>query len=240
MPSLKDRGKEIANTLGLDWSLFERLIQQESGWQQFEPGGRILTSPSGALGVSQLMPATAAGLKVNPYDSTQNITGGAKYLKQMLDYFHGDVVRGVAAYNAGPGFVETWNGTRQELHDILGKNGSHPYRQTEDYLDAILGKNWTTGGIDGGGTTGPPGIVDGITKGILDGIGGGLSSGISGGFTTLISNKELMYNAGGWIAGSSLIIFGMLAAASSNSKKVAVAYVDTGSKIVGSATGLRR
>lgn len=204
MPSLKERGKEVANTIGLDWSLFERLIQQESGWQQFEPGGRILTSKSGALGVSQLMPATAAGLKVNPYDSTQNITGGARYLKQMLDYFHGDVVRGVAAYNAGPGFVETWNGTRQELHDILGKNGGHPYRQTEDYLDAILGKGWTTGGIDGGGTTGPPAPT------IFN----------PASWFALPDAKELTYNVMGGLAGIGLLIFGMMAATGSIGRSI--------------------
>lgn len=71
------------------------------------------------------MPDTAAGLGVNPYDKKQNIEGGAKYLRQMMDTFGGDVQKAVAAYNAGPQAVKEYNGIP-------------PYRETQDYVNKVL------------------------------------------------------------------------------------------------------
>lgn len=64
-------------------------------------------SRCGAKGVMQLMPATARAMGVtDPFDPAQNIMGGTKYLRQMLDTFHGDVTKAIAAYNAGPNAVK--------------------------------------------------------------------------------------------------------------------------------------
>ena len=82
-------------------------------------------SPRGAVGLMQLMPETAESLGVNPYDATQNIDGGAKYLKQMLDTFDGDVRKAVAAYNAGPEAVREYGGVP-------------PYSETQQYVSSVL------------------------------------------------------------------------------------------------------
>lgn len=84
-------------------------------------------SPCGAQGIMQLMPATARNLGVSDsFDPAQNIMGGAKYLRQLLDRFHGDVSKAVAAYNAGPGAVEKYGGVP-------------PYRETQNYVAKVLG-----------------------------------------------------------------------------------------------------
>lgn len=76
----------------------------ESGTCQWNPNGSVRTSSKGALGVMQLMPATAAALGVDPLDVNDNIRGGVRYLRQMFDQF-GSWDLALAAYNAGPGAV---------------------------------------------------------------------------------------------------------------------------------------
>lgn len=82
-------------------------------------------SPKGAVGLMQLMPGTAAELGVDPHDVQQNALGGAAYLRLMLQLFDGDLVRALAAYNAGPGAVQRFGGVP-------------PYRETQAYVAAVL------------------------------------------------------------------------------------------------------
>jgi soluble lytic murein transglycosylase-like protein len=100
--------------------LFLRLIQQESGWNA------QAVSSKGAQGLAQLMPQTAAVLGVDPADPTQNLNGGARYLRQQYNTF-GTWRLALAAYNAGPGAVERYG-------DIP------PYAETQNYVQVILGQ----------------------------------------------------------------------------------------------------
>lgn len=105
----------------LDPGLVSALIRAESG---FSPHAR---SPKGAVGLMQLMPATAARLGVsNRYDPVSNLDGGMRYLRWLADRYQGDLVKVLAAYNAGEGAVDRYGGLP-------------PYRETRGYVDRILG-----------------------------------------------------------------------------------------------------
>ena len=95
---------EVAKANELSPYLLEAVVWQESRWN---PAAR---SRAGAIGLAQLMPGTARELGVNPHDPLQNLTGGARYLRQQLNRFNGDVEKALAAYNAGPGRVMTAGG----------------------------------------------------------------------------------------------------------------------------------
>ena len=85
-----------------------------------------VVSSAGAVGVMQLMPETAQGLGVtNSKDPRQNIDGGVRYLKQLMDTFGGDVTKAIAAYNAGPQAVKNYNGTP-------------PYPETQEYVTKVM------------------------------------------------------------------------------------------------------
>ena len=104
---------------GLDPALLKGLIRQESGFNASARSG------AGAVGLTQLMPGTAAGLGVDPSDPAQAIDGGARYLKQQLDRFGGDASMALAAYNAGPGAVAKYGGVP-------------PYAETQNYVSSVL------------------------------------------------------------------------------------------------------
>ena len=88
--------EEAADTYGVDVNLLTAIAKQESNFTA------DATSSSGAMGIMQLMPATAQGLGVSDaYDPYQNIMGGAKYISQLLSRYDGDVSLALAAYNAG-------------------------------------------------------------------------------------------------------------------------------------------
>ena len=108
-----------ATANGIDPALLAGLVKQESG---FNPNAG---SGAGARGLTQLMPGTASGLGVsNVLDPVQSLNGGAKYLKQQLDAFGGDVTKALAAYNAGPGAVQRFGGVP-------------PYAETQNYVRIV-------------------------------------------------------------------------------------------------------
>ncbi len=116
----KSLAEAAARRHGIPRDLFNRLVQQESNWN---PKAR---SHAGAIGLAQLMPATARALRVNPRDPKQNLEGGARYLAKQYRKF-GSWRLALAAYNAGPGAVEKYNGVP-------------PYKETRNYVKKILGR----------------------------------------------------------------------------------------------------
>lgn len=111
--------RSAARKHGVPEDLFLRLVQQESGWNA------NARSHKGAMGLAQLMPETARILGVDPRDPTQNLEGGARYLKQQYSKF-GNWPHALAAYNAGPGAVERYKGIP-------------PYAETRNYVKVIWG-----------------------------------------------------------------------------------------------------
>ena len=121
-PNAQIEGLVQANgaSQGVDPDLVRAIMANESG---FNPDA---TSTAGAQGLMQLMPETAASMGVtNSYDPTQNVAGGTRYLRSMLDRFGGDVTKAVAAYNAGPEAVEHYGGVP-------------PYAETQSYVNNVL------------------------------------------------------------------------------------------------------
>ena len=112
--------QQAADTYDVDVNLLKCIAYAESS---FRPG---ITSSAGAMGIMQLMPATAEGLGVqDAYDPEQNIMGGAKYISIQLERFDGDIELALAAYNAGPGNVEKYGGIP-------------PFEETQNYVKKIM------------------------------------------------------------------------------------------------------
>jgi len=101
-------------------SLVKAVIEAESGYDA------KAISPKGAMGLMQLMPATASALGVDdPYSPDENIRGGVGFLKGLLERYDNDYKKALAAYNAGPGAVDKYGGIPE-------------YRETKDYVDKVL------------------------------------------------------------------------------------------------------
>ena len=110
----------VAERMGFDPDLIHAVILAESAYRE------KALSPKGAMGLMQLMPATAKRLGVeDPWDPVQNIEGGAKYLRFLLDRYQGDVELAVAAYNAGEGAVDKYGRTVP------------PYKETVLYVKKV-------------------------------------------------------------------------------------------------------
>ena len=111
--------RTAARRNGIPEDLFLRLVHQESRWNH------KAVSHAGAIGLAQLMPGTAAQLRVDPRNPQQNLEGGARYLKQQYKTF-GSWRLALAAYNAGPGAVKKYGGIP-------------PFRETKNYVRIITG-----------------------------------------------------------------------------------------------------
>jgi len=153
---LEPIARAAARQYGIPEEVFIRLITQESNWN---PGARNKTS--GAAGIAQFMPDTAREMGIDPMKPVEALGGAARYLKQMIDYYGGDVQKGVAAYNYGPGNMDR----------IIQQGGANWQsllpKETQGYLAAVQpeslrvnGTATTTTGTTAAGGLARPRIED--------------------------------------------------------------------------------
>jgi soluble lytic murein transglycosylase-like protein len=117
-----DLTREAARQQGIPAPFIESVMAAESAYRT------NAVSPKGAIGLMQLMPSTARSLGVDPHDPRQNVAAGARYLRELLTKYadHDDqVLRALAAYNAGPGAVDKYHGVP-------------PYPETSAYIRRVL------------------------------------------------------------------------------------------------------
>jgi len=122
--AIKDKvsllAEKYSKKYGVDKNLILAVVEAESG---FNPEA---VSPKGALGLMQLMPSTAKMLEVqNPFSPEENLEGGVKYLKSLIDNYGGNLSLALAAYNAGSGKVKKYGGVP-------------PFPETKNYLEKVL------------------------------------------------------------------------------------------------------
>lgn len=117
-PTPRELADAAADRYGLPRELVRGVMAAESGFQP------LAISPKGAIGLMQLMPGTALALGADPHDPAQNVDAGARYLRDLLEKYNYGLRHALAAYNAGPGAVDKFNGIP-------------PYRETINYIGRI-------------------------------------------------------------------------------------------------------
>jgi soluble lytic murein transglycosylase-like protein len=116
---------------GLPPNFVHSVVSAESGYKT------DALSPKGAIGLMQLMPATARSYNADPHDPSQNVEAGTAYLRELLLKYNGDTRLALAAYNAGPGAVSKYNGVP-------------PYAETQTYIERVLRKYKRSEGSEAG------------------------------------------------------------------------------------------
>lgn len=151
--SLASIFEKASKTYGVSMSLLTAMAKQESNFQA------DATSKSGAMGIMQLMPATAAHFGcTEPYDPEQNIMAGAKYISQLLDKYDGDVSLALAAYNAGSGNVDKYGGIP-------------PFEETQNYVAKITAYMEEGVTLPDGTSISGSSSISGIASSLLDKLG---------------------------------------------------------------------
>jgi soluble lytic murein transglycosylase-like protein len=120
LPTPRELANSAADKYGLPRELVRRVMAAESAFNA------QAVSRKGAVGLMQLMPQTAEKLGVNPHDAAQNVDAGTRYLRQLLERYHGALYHALAAYNAGPEAVDKYKGIP-------------PFPETLHYVSRIVG-----------------------------------------------------------------------------------------------------
>lgn len=137
--------EEASNAYGVSTTILKSIAKAESN---FNPSA---VSSAGAIGIMQLMPATAAALGVsNSYDARENILGGAKYISQLLSKYQGNISLALAAYNAGSGNVDKYGGIP-------------PFTETQNYVQKVLSYMNGTFSTDSSSNTASSSGIFGLT-----------------------------------------------------------------------------